>query len=55
MYVQLNTLPVNAMKILGGMEVELHSFLTMALGGDEWSVSRHGHLTPWKWPPLAID
>jgi len=38
---------VHAMKSYGGMEVELHSFLTMALDDVEWSASCLGCLTPW--------
>jgi len=37
---------VHAMKAYGGMEVELHSFLTMALHEVEWSASCLGCLTP---------
>ena len=29
-----------------GAEVELHSFLTMAIDGDDWSASRHDRFTP---------
>jgi len=28
-----------------GMEVQLHSFLTSAIFGEEWSASRSGHFT----------
>jgi len=28
------------------MEVRLHAFLTSALDGGEWSVSRPGHFNP---------
>ena len=31
-----------------GMETQLHSFLTSALDGDEWSPSRSDHFTPGK-------
>jgi hypothetical protein len=37
------TVPVNGIK---AYVVKLHSFLTSALGGGEWSVSRQGHFTP---------
>ena len=31
--------PVPAIKVYGGVEIQLHSFLTSALEGDEWSAS----------------
>jgi hypothetical protein len=34
------------MKAYWGMEVYLHSFLTLALDGDEWSASRPCRFTP---------
>jgi hypothetical protein len=34
-----------------GMQVQRHSFLTLALGSGEWSVSRSGHFPPGKIPP----
>jgi hypothetical protein len=34
------------MKAYGGMDVEMHIFLTSALGLGEWSASRPGHFTP---------
>jgi len=34
------------MKTYGGMDVELHSLLTSALDGGEWSASRPGRFTP---------
>jgi len=33
-------------KTYGGMEVQLHAFLTSALDGGEWSASRAGYFTP---------
>jgi hypothetical protein len=37
----------HAMKTYGGsVEVYLHSFLTLALDGGEWSASRPGRFTP---------
>jgi len=34
------------MKTYGGMELSRHTFLTSALDGGEWSVSRSGRFTP---------
>jgi hypothetical protein len=39
------------MKRIGGMEVQLHTFLTSALDGSEWSVSCPGRFTPRKIAP----
>jgi len=36
----------HAMKTYWGMEVKLHTFLTVALEGGEWSASRPGRFTP---------
>jgi hypothetical protein len=33
------------MKMYGGMEVQLHAFLTLALNGGEWSASFTSHIT----------
>lgn len=30
----------------GGVGVQLHSFITAAIGGDEWSALRFGRCTP---------
>jgi hypothetical protein len=40
--------PDHAVKAHGGIEVQLHSFLTSALDGGEWSTSRLGRFTPGK-------
>jgi hypothetical protein len=34
------------MKAYGGADIEIHSFLTSALVGGEWSASRPGRFTP---------
>jgi hypothetical protein len=34
------------MKAYGGVDVQIHIFLTSALAGGEWSASRHGRFTP---------
>jgi hypothetical protein len=34
------------MKAYGGVDVEIHLFLSSAVGGGEWSASRPGSLTP---------
>jgi hypothetical protein len=34
------------MKAYGGIDVQIHIFLTSALVGGEWSASRPGHFTP---------
>jgi len=41
------------MKTYRGVEVQLHAFLTSALDGGEWSVSRPGRFTPRKRAPGA--
>jgi hypothetical protein len=33
-------------RFVGGIDVYLHSFLTLALDGREWSLSDPGHITP---------
>jgi hypothetical protein len=35
-----------AMKIYGGVDVQIHVFLNLELVGNEWSASRSGHFTP---------
>jgi hypothetical protein len=34
------------MKAYGGVDVQIHIFLTSALAGGEWSASRPGRFTP---------
>jgi hypothetical protein len=41
-------------KAYGGADVESHAFLTSALDGGEWSVSRTGRFTPGKEPLVPI-
>jgi hypothetical protein len=36
----------HAKMMAGGVEVQIHVFLTSALNGREWSVSRPGNFTP---------
>jgi len=44
--VKRKTVPLYAMKSYGGVEVQLHSFLTSALDCSEWLTSRPGRFTP---------
>jgi hypothetical protein len=39
------------MKVYGGVDVQIHAFLTSALIGDEWSASRPGRFIPWERAP----
>jgi hypothetical protein len=50
------------MKTYGGVDVEIHVFLTSALVGGEWSASRPGRFTPgthwiggWVGPRTGLD
>jgi len=36
----------------GGVDIQLHTFLTLALDGGEWSASHPSHFTPWIKTPL---
>jgi hypothetical protein len=36
----------SAIKMYGGVEVQLHVFLTLVLDEDEWSASHPSHFTP---------
>jgi hypothetical protein len=42
------------MKAYGGVDVQIHIFLTSALVGGEWSASRPCHFTPGKEAPAPI-
>jgi hypothetical protein len=42
----------HAMKTYGGVEVELHAFLTSALDVGKWVASRPGRFTPGETAPL---
>jgi hypothetical protein len=39
------------MKAYGGVDVQVHIFLTSALAGGEWSGSRPGRFTPGRYSP----
>jgi hypothetical protein len=39
------------MKAYGGVDVQIHIFLTSVLAGGEWSASRTGRLTPGETAP----
>jgi hypothetical protein len=44
------------MKAYGGVDLQIHIFLTSALAGDEWSASRPGRFTPrGKGPRYQLD
>jgi len=30
-------------------------FLTLAIAGGEWPISRYGHLTPWEGTPVPVE
>jgi hypothetical protein len=46
---------VHHMKVCGGMEVQLYSFLTSALDASERSTSRTGRFTPRKGPRYELN
>jgi hypothetical protein len=39
------------MKTYGGVDVQIHVFLTSALVGGEWSATCFGRFTPWERSP----
>jgi hypothetical protein len=41
------------MKAYGGMDLQIHIFLTSALNGDEWSASRPSSFTPGEIAPSS--
>jgi len=42
----------HAIKICGGVEVELHTFLTLVLDTGEWSFACPSHFTPEQRTPV---
>jgi len=44
MSIQLEVIPVHAMKAYVGVEVYIQQFLTSVLEGDEWFISLHGKM-----------
>jgi hypothetical protein len=46
---------LGAMKAYKGSRLWLHSYLTSALNGCEWSTSRLGHFTPGKTVLLPME
>jgi len=47
--------PLHTMKIYGKAEVQLHSFLTLALDGSEWSASQTSCFTLWEGHVVIIE
>jgi len=45
----------HTMKTYGGMEVQLHACLTMALDRREWSASQPSHFTPRERAPCTYQ
>jgi hypothetical protein len=43
------------MRTCGAVEVQLHAFLTLALGGGERLVSRADHCTPIVWEVYLVS
>jgi hypothetical protein len=48
---KLTLLSTYIMKVYGGMEIQIHSFVTLALDGRKWSALHPDHFTPEKNPP----
>jgi hypothetical protein len=42
------------MKAYGGLNVQIHIFLTLELAGGEWSASLPGRFTPGEKTPVPI-
>jgi len=47
--------PLHTTKIDGKAEVQLHSFLTLALDGSEWSASQTSCFTLWEGHVVIIE
>jgi len=45
----------HAMKTYGGVELQIHAFITSALDGGEWSASRPGRFTPGNKARYTLD
>jgi len=45
----------HAMKVYGGLDMQLHIFLTLSLYGDERSVSCPVALPPWQALPVYLE
>jgi hypothetical protein len=43
------------MKVLRGVDVEIHIFLISALAGGEWSASHYYYFTPGDEPPVPTE
>jgi hypothetical protein len=43
------------MKAYGGVGVSIHTFLTSALAGGDWSALHPGGFTPGERPPYPLD
>ena len=46
---------MHAVRVYGEVEVLLCSFLSLALGGGEWSASHSSFFTQDEWPPVQIE